>query len=99
MPDGDPDSGPVTLALLRSDITHGFEKVNTRLDGLADGQREQAEDLKEAKGRIDCNEKAIALLLATTIRWDNVKATAIITAVITVILIAAGVGAKVAGIF
>jgi len=82
----------VTLAVLRSEVVHGFTHMDYRLTEIEASQKGQGERLTHL-------EKCYAVLDATVLKLSAVKLSAILGAVLTIILGLATVITKVAGLW
>jgi len=82
----------VTLAVLRSEVVHGFRHVDKRLDAIEGSQEKQGKQITDL-------EKCFAVLDATAIKSGAVKLGVVIGGAVTVVLGLATVITKVAGLW
>lgn len=82
----------ITLAVLRSEVVHGFRHINTQLLAIEKWQQEQGKRLSDL-------ETFVAVLNATALKLSAIKLSAILGAAITIVFGLATVITKVAGLW
>lgn len=82
----------VTLAVLRSEVVHGFRHIDTKLDTIEACQLDQGD-------RIGTLERDLAVLNATALKLSAIKLSAILGAILTITLGLATVIAKLGGLW
>lgn len=82
----------VTLAVLRSEVVHGFRYMDGRLTSIENAQKIQGHQITDL-------EKCFAVLDATALKLSSFKLSGILGAVIVVVLGLATVITKVAGMW
>ena len=78
----------VDLAVLKSEIVHGFETIDRRLEGIDTEVAEHGSQISDCKTEI-------AVLKATALRIDAIRLSALVGAVVLIV----GVAGKIAGVF
>ena len=82
----------VTLAVLRSEVVHGFRYMDGRLTKIEDSQA-------DCTTRLEVVERAVAVLDATAIKAGAVRLGLVVGGAVTIVLGLATVITKVAGLW
>lgn len=82
----------VDLAVLKTEIVHGFTHIDRRLSGIEERQHRQQNDIDKCKTEL-------AVLQATALRIDTIRLSAVVAATVTIMLGLATLIAKIAGLW